>query len=415
MAIRIAVARTAKELDDVFRLRYDVYVRERGKFPSEGGEEARIVDRFDTLPGVANIVAYNHDQAIAAIRINKDTPLGLPAEEYISFSAFRKRLQKEAKAGESEPPKIIGGSMLVVDKEWRNRRNVIYALFKTAAGVLHSWKCTHVIGAVSKDSLSIYSRANFEQVGDEIWNDTVGDTLVPIMAYYPKIYKWAFGQITKKINSFWVDNFSGRFQRRLLSAGEILFSQNDTADFAYAVDEGWISISRNDPDGNEMVLANLSKGALFGELALFDGETRSATATAVTNTELITIERADMLELLRENPDQIERLLEHFARRLRETDNLALIQAFSPQTKRVEYALNQIWGSASTDRKNPHLRIAKIGPKQIAKSAQVREWEVRRILETMKVDGQLEYGENLIRFFQAPVSKDAEILEESPV
>jgi CRP-like cAMP-binding protein len=409
------VARTAKELDDVFRLRYDVYVRERGKFAAEGGGEERIVDRFDTLPGVANIVAYNRDQAIAAIRINQDTPLGLPAEEYISFASLRSRLEKEAESATGDPPKIVGGSMLVVDKEWRNRRNVIFALFKTAAGVLHSWRCTHVIGAVSKDTLSIYSRANFEQVGDEIWSEAVGDSLAPIMAYYPKIYKWAFGQITKKINSFWVDYFSGRFQRRLLSAGEVLFSQDDTADFAYAVDEGWISISRNDPDGNEMILANLSKGALFGELALFDGETRSATATAVTNSELITIERADMLELLRQNPDQMERLLEHFARRLRATDNLALIQAFSPQTKRVEYALNQVWSSASSDRKNPDLRVAKIGPKQIAKSAQVREWEVRRILETMKVDGQLEYGENLIRFFQPPVSKDVGVMEESPV
>jgi hypothetical protein len=410
------VARTAKELDDVFRLRYDVYVRERGKFKADGAGEERIVDRFDTLPGVANIVAYNQDQAIAAIRINQDTPLGLPAEEYISFSGLRSRIQKEAESNGDDPPKIVGGSMLVVDKEWRNRRNVIFGLFKTAAGVLHSWKCTHVIGTISKDTLSIYSRANvFEQVGEEIWNDVVGDSLVPIVAYYPNIYRWTFGQITKKINTFWVDNFSGRFQRQLLSAGETLFSQTDIADVAYAVDEGWISISRYDPEGNEMVLANLSKGALFGELALFDGETRSATATAVTNAELITIERADMLELLRQNPDQIERLLEHFAKRLRATDNLALVQAFAPQTKRVEYALNQIWGSATADRKNPDLKIAKIGPKQIARSAQVREWEVRRILEIMKVDGQLEYGENVIRFFQPPVSKDAEVLEESPL
>jgi CRP-like cAMP-binding protein len=413
------VARTAKELDDVFRLRYDVYVRERGKFLAEGAGEERIVDRFDTLPGVANIVAYNNDQAIAAIRINQDTPLGLPAEEYICFSALRARLEKEAESAGGEPLRIVGGSMLVVDKEWRNRRNVIFGLFKTAAGVLHSWKCTHVIGTISKATLSLYSRANvFEPVGDEVWNDVVGDSLVPIVAYYPNIYKWAFGQITKKINSFWVDNFSGRFQRQLLSAGEILFSQSDTADFAYAVDEGWVSISRYDPDGNEMVLANLSKGALFGELALFDGETRSATATAVTNTELITIERADMLELLRQHPDQIECMLEHFARRLRETDNLALVQAFAPQTKRVEFALNQIWVSASTDGKNPNhpdLRVARIGPKQIAKSAQVREWEVRRILEIMKVDGQLEYGENVIRFFQPPVSKELEISEESPL
>jgi len=92
MAIRLKIARTEKQLDDVFKLRYDVYVQERKKFAPAQTKDPRIVDRFDALPDVVNAIAYYNDTAIAAMRINKDSTIGLPAEEYFDFSAVRKKL-----------------------------------------------------------------------------------------------------------------------------------------------------------------------------------------------------------------------------------------------------------------------------------------------------------------------------------
>ena len=86
MSIRIKVANTAKELDDVFKLRHEVYIQERGKFSSDKSDSLRIVDHFDTLPDVANIVAYEGGKAIATMRVNKDSLIGLPAEKYFDFS-----------------------------------------------------------------------------------------------------------------------------------------------------------------------------------------------------------------------------------------------------------------------------------------------------------------------------------------
>ena len=239
---------------------------------------------------------------------------------------------------------------------------------------------------------------------------------MPLMAPFDKVYDWAFGKISTRVNYFWLDNFCAQFERLLLSPGESIFEEGDMADHAYAVDEGWISISRKDPEGHELVLANLSRGALFGELAIFEDERRRATARTLTNAEVIAIEKRHMLEIIREHPEKLNQLLAHFARRIRETDELAMVQAFAPETRRVNHALNELWHSALPDRKKPRTRAARVGPAQVARTAKVRENEVRRVLEMKKAEGHLEYGEHVIRFLQPPETADLlEVKCESPV
>lgn len=420
MPVLIKIARTAQELDDVYNLRYRVYVEERGKFESAPSYNPRIVDHFDAVPGVVNVIAYSEGEPIASIRVNEDSDIGLPAEHYFDFEDVRHKLEQEFKEGGSasgRQPKLMSGSMLAVHKDWRNRRNVIFSLFKCAAGIMYSRDATHVICSISEETLSMYGRLGFEKISEREWKPEVNDYMLPIMAPFEKAFAWTFGEIQKTVNHFWLDNFCGKFERVLLSPGEVLFEQNDHATHTFAIDEGWIAISREDPNGNEMVLANLSRGALFGELAVFDGERRSAKASALVNTELIAIERSHMFEMLKQNPDHLEQLLTHFAKRVRDTDNLAMVQAFSPQSGRVEFALNELWKSATPSRKNIHHRSIKVGPRQIARTARVREDEVRRLLEVKKSEHVLDYGEAVIKFFQAPNIDEVPIRasKESPI
>ena len=195
-----------------------------------------------------------------------------------------------------------------------------------------------------------------------------------------------------------------RCERILLSEGEALFYQGDIADNAYVIDEGWISISKTDDRGNEMVLSNLSKGELFGELALFDQEPRSATATALTNVEVIVIPRDNLLEMIKKNPEQMGRLLSYFSKRLRDMDDHAMVQVFAPQSARIHFELKKLWLSAMPDRKRPDVRIAKVGPKQIARSAHVHLEDVVMCLGHEKKQGNLEYGQHRIRFLKSPTS-----------
>lgn len=411
MTIRLKVARTEKELEDLFAFRHKVYVTERGKLSAGYGCSQYIVDKFDAMPGVANVVAFEGEEVVASMRINRDSAIGLPSEDYFDFSATRASLEERHLSSGEDKPVLVSGSMLAIHKDWRNRRNVIFALFKMAAGVMYDWGATHVVGSISEETLSLYGRLGFKAIGDAVWNEEVNDHLVPILAPFERIFEWTYGDISEKIPPFWLDNFCGEYERLLLSPGDVLFHQGDQADRAYAIDEGWVSISRADADGNEMVLANLSRGALFGELAILDQGPRSATATAVSNVGLIVLERERMMDIIREQPEKVGELLLHFTRQVREMDDLALVQAFAPQSQRIGHTLKRLWHSASFEGRDPAVRVAKIGPQQIARSAQLEEEEVLRILEIEKQKGVLEYTRKSIRFFKEPESVSLSELE----
>ena len=72
-----------------------------------------------------------------------------------------------------------------------------------------------------------------------------------------------------------------------LERGDVLFHEGDQGDRLYVIAEGKIKLGRTCVDGRENLLAILGPGEMFGELSLFDPGPRTATATAVTETQLI--------------------------------------------------------------------------------------------------------------------------------
>ena len=405
MSIKLIIARTAKELDDVFKLRYDVYVVDKGRYSLDSASnenKSRIIDRFDTIPFAANIIAYDNNIPVACMRVNKDSEIGLPSEVHFDFSSARKQIEQDCKKKQITPL-IVSGGMLAIREGSRNRRNIIHAMFKTTASIMHCFGATHVIASISEETLSLYGRIGFEVAGEANWCESIGDKLIPMVAPFDKVFKWSFGNIYRKDDSIWIDGINNYFERIVLSAGEVLFYQGDPADDAYVIEEGWISISKTDKYGNEMVLSNLTKGDLFGELAIFDQKPRSATATALTNVEVNVTPRKDLLEMIKEKPEKMGKLLSYFAKRLRDMDDQAMVHVFAPQTARIQFELQKLWQSAAPDRKISDARVAKVGPEQIARSAHVHVEEVMTSLELEKTEGNLEYSQNMIRFFKAPV------------
>ena len=87
------------------------------------------------------------------------------------------------------------------------------------------------------------------------------------------------------------------------------------------------------------MLAHMLNGDLFGELALIDEKPRSATAVAITDAELITLDRETFNREVSANPDQMRQLLKIFTERLRHMDDMVMALAFSPRKERLEFAL----------------------------------------------------------------------------
>jgi len=98
--------------------------------------------------------------------------------------------------------------------------------------------------------------------------------------------------------------------------GEIIFFQSDPSESAYLVHKGKISIVLNSPDGREMVINEMRRGDLFGELGILTNKSRSTSAIANANSELLVFPRRIFLEVVDTDLHLARTLLELTANRL---------------------------------------------------------------------------------------------------
>jgi len=124
-----------------------------------------------------------------------------------------------------------------------------------------------------------------------------------------------------------------------LGRGDVLFREGDTGDRVYVVIEGKVKLGRTSSDGRENLLAILGPGQMFGELSLFDPGPRSATVTAVTDTELLSLANEDMLTWLTGRPEVARGLLLQLGQRLRRSNDTLADLVFSDVPGRVAKAL----------------------------------------------------------------------------
>jgi CRP/FNR family cyclic AMP-dependent transcriptional regulator len=124
-----------------------------------------------------------------------------------------------------------------------------------------------------------------------------------------------------------------------LERGDILFREGDQGDRLYVIGEGKIKLGRTSVDGRENLLAILGPGEMFGELSLFDPGPRTATATAVAETQLIALGHEDLNAFLSGRPAVAANLLTALARRLRRTNENLADLVFTDVPGRVAKAL----------------------------------------------------------------------------
>ena len=124
-----------------------------------------------------------------------------------------------------------------------------------------------------------------------------------------------------------------------LERGDVLFREGDQGNRLYVIGEGKIKLGLTSVDGRENLLAILGPGEMFGELSLLDPGPRTATATAVAETQLIALGHDDLNGFLLGRPAVASSMLTALARRLRRTnDNLADL-VFTDVPGRVAKAL----------------------------------------------------------------------------
>ncbi len=386
MAIRIKVARSEKELEDVFKLRHQVYVQGEGYFKDMPGN--MIVDHFDAMPQVANVIAYADDTPIATMRISCDSEIGSPSDEMFDFNEYRARIGQQAQEQGLPKPVIGSAGMLAIADKWRNRRDVFRSLFKMACDVGHTWGTTHIIATVNYKTAAIYHKMGYETLGEPIYVPSIGESILPVASQFEPIYQWAFGAFADK--SELIDTFSGCFQCLLLDSGANICLENEIGTEAYLISKGRVNIAQTDPQTDQVLhLAALGRGELFGELSLIDEEPRSASAQAASNVELMVLDRDIFWQKVLVDPTCITGLLKILAGRLRDSDQRAFVFAHGNLDQRLNFFLAQLKKAAQPSSLHPGKTSTRVNLQEFAQMASANIEQSEQFLQQSQDAGTI--------------------------
>ncbi|NLT50812.1 MAG: Crp/Fnr family transcriptional regulator [Ignavibacteria bacterium] len=100
----------------------------------------------------------------------------------------------------------------------------------------------------------------------------------------------------------------------------VILIEEDSGSGLFVIISGKVKISRTSNDGREVILTILNESDFFGEMAILDGMTRSASVVALEDTELFMIQRNDFIELIKQHPEVSIALLQELTKRLRAAD-----------------------------------------------------------------------------------------------
>lgn len=128
-----------------------------------------------------------------------------------------------------------------------------------------------------------------------------------------------------------------RWDRR--AAGEVIFRQGDPGTSMVAILSGSVRVVTSSADGKRLAIAVLGEGEVVGEMALLEGGIRSADVITEEPTELLVLERRDLIPFLEHNPQICIMLLEVLSARLRRTTESLSDRAFLSLEARLAKAL----------------------------------------------------------------------------
>jgi CRP/FNR family transcriptional regulator len=143
-----------------------------------------------------------------------------------------------------------------------------------------------------------------------------------------------------------LERIAGLAVPRTFEPGQIVFREGDASDTCYVVRSGRARAVREHSDGRTITLATFGPGDIFGELAMFEDELRSATVEAVQRTSVVAVLGPDMRRLMAEHPEIAIRLVVALGRRLRETNDRLAKQSFQTVQSRVAVVLGELVAQA---------------------------------------------------------------------
>jgi CRP/FNR family cyclic AMP-dependent transcriptional regulator len=175
---------------------------------------------------------------------------------------------------------------------------------------------------------------------------------------------------------------------------QVVFSQGDAADCVFFIEQGKLKVTVLSEQGKEAVVAVLGPGQFCGEGCLAGQPRRMATATAITEAEIMRLEKAAVVRVLHEEPAFSEFFVSHLlARNIRVEEDL-VDQLFNSSEKRLARALLLLANFGKEGRPEPI--IAKISQETLADMVGTTRSRVSFFMNKFRQLGFIEYNGNLV-------------------
>src|SRR6476659_5414683 len=152
-----------------------------------------------------------------------------------------------------------------------------------------------------------------------------------------------------------IEHLGSYMKTRKVARGATIFAKGDPGTGLMGVLTGSVKVSVASAEGKDIVLNIFREGEIFGEIALLDGRARTANATAMSDCELIVIERREFIPFLRSEPDVTLKLMEILCSRLRKTSEQVQDVTFLNLSTRLAKTLLRL--TANTEPSAPKLAI----------------------------------------------------------
>lgn len=126
--------------------------------------------------------------------------------------------------------------------------------------------------------------------------------------------------IFSQLNDEELEKIRGLCVTKKYGKDRLILIEEDTGSSMFLLQKGRVKVSRMSDDGREVILSILESGDFFGEMSLLDGKVRSASVTAIEDSEVLLLRRGDFLRLLEDYPQIAISLLKELAARIRRSD-----------------------------------------------------------------------------------------------
>jgi CRP/FNR family cyclic AMP-dependent transcriptional regulator len=190
---------------------------------------------------------------------------------------------------------------------------------------------------------------------------------------------YLFGTLSQKH----IERLAHSIVEKSLQRGTVIFAKGESGSSLFVICRGTVKLSVPSADGHNAIFNLIGQGSLFGEIALLDGQPRTADATVMTDCILFVIERRDFLPLVREESEIAVKLMEVLCKRIRQTTDQAEGLMFLGLPARLASTLLRL---SSSNRGTAEQKIAitqgdlgnMIGTSRESINRLLRNWEERK-------------------------------------